>query len=368
MTSRSWLASSSGRAVQTQAAAPATMRRGEARAGADAVAREVDRLRAPPPGRDRRAPRGRPSRRRARSSVTAEPASVAATVSTCGRLAGKSCGLPSCAPVARRRDDDRAAPDRRVDGVDDRVEQVAAEGAGRVAEAEVDHARAGLRRGGEPGDHGSEAEVVAVPDLEPSLRVDADEADAVHGRRDERADRGAVRAAVVVVEGDRVERDRVGPPAKLGVSEIHAGVDHRHGPSRGPEARRGRLRRAGTTTGCRRAAPARAARPAAGSAGRGSTERRSPRAARLGARRRATEVRTRQSSRSGERRSPPWVRSAQRAGAEPACSSAISAFAWPFRVRSAAAGDEAASPDGGAASVRTTPIVPILFTRSRGRP
>ena len=71
-----------------------------------------------------------------------------------------------------------------------------------------------------------------VPRAKEGLRIDADEADAVDGCRDERADGRPVLAAEPCGLL-RVQRLRVGPAQKVRMGDVDARVDDRDGPARG---------------------------------------------------------------------------------------------------------------------------------------
>ena len=104
------------------------------------------------------------------------------------------------------------------------------------AEAEVDDSRANCRRSEDALHDLARLELGAlalggIPRAEQRLRVDADDAEAVGGRRDERSDRGAVLAADA---GGllRVQRLGVGAPEELGMRDVDARVDDRDGTAR----------------------------------------------------------------------------------------------------------------------------------------
>ena len=103
-----------------------------------------------------------------------------------------SSGFPAVAGIPRRRDDEAPVVHRREDRV------LRAAGPARAAEAEIDHAGAVLRGGRDPV---GEDELLMPPvglasqSCSAALRVDADDADAVLGRRGKRGDDGAVELA-----------------------------------------------------------------------------------------------------------------------------------------------------------------------------
>ena len=187
------------------------------------------------------------------------PWSSAPTVRTWGRLAGYSSGLPRVAAVARGSYDQRPGADR--DG-DHRVEhRVSLLG----AEAEVDDAASALDDRVEALDDVAGGDAVSgrarIPDLERSLRIDAEQAERVDGCR---RDRGNRRAVLLELAGGGlgVQGGRPRPSRELLVRHVDAGVDDGQRLARARARPRDRLPRRESTT--RRAEEARRASREAG--------------------------------------------------------------------------------------------------------
>ena len=145
-------------------------------------------------------------------------------MTTCGRLAGYSRGLPSLAAVSRRSDyEDSGGLDAGDHGVEERVPDLR-------PEAEVDDAGAEAHRGIEPLDDvaGSDSGPAGarVPGVEVGLRIDADDSDVVQRRGSDRRDGGAV--LLEVPRGAlRVQRRRRRTTRELLVRQVDARVDDR---------------------------------------------------------------------------------------------------------------------------------------------
>jgi hypothetical protein len=131
---------------------------------------------------------------------------------------------PAVAAVAGGGDDERP----RADGDrDHRLEHRVPE---RRAEAEVDDARSAPDRSVEALDDVADGKAVSeragIPDLECSLRIDADQAEAVHRRRRDRCDGGSM---LLELGGSalRVQQCRRGAVRELRVRDVDTRVDHR---------------------------------------------------------------------------------------------------------------------------------------------
>jgi hypothetical protein len=141
------------------------------------------------------------------------------------RITGKAAR----ARIARCGHDQHAAPERREDRV---VEQPVE---ARRPEAQVDHDAPERSSGADAGDELRVRELpaeVGVVAVGRRLRIDADHADVVRGRADDRGDRRPVEVLRRVDHALHVERRRVRALLELGVREVEPGVDDGDGNAR----------------------------------------------------------------------------------------------------------------------------------------